>query len=222
MNSTLRNKAIFVLVIILVCVYGIIGLPKSKDELLKNWNDNIRLGLDLKGGSQLVLQVQAQDAFKAEADQTIERLKVEMQKDGVSYVALDRNDPQRLEDADSIEILVKGIAVDKVAAFREVVNSRFAAWNLNSVSGSDFKLTYKPTEAGVLRKDTLERSIRTIENRINGLGLAEATVQQRGGSQNESEVLVQMPGVDDPARVKALISAAAMLSITEVRGGPFT
>ena len=88
MNSTLRNKAIFVLAIILVCVYGIIGLPKSKDELLKNWNDNIRLGLDLKGGSQLVLQVQAQDAFKAEADQTIERLKVEMQKDGVSYVAL--------------------------------------------------------------------------------------------------------------------------------------
>ena len=61
MNSTLRNKAIFVLAIILVCVYGIIGLPKSKDELLKNWNENIRLGLDLKGGSQLVLQVQAQD-----------------------------------------------------------------------------------------------------------------------------------------------------------------
>ena len=221
MNSTLRNKAIFVLVIILICLYGIIGLPKSKAELVKNWNDNIRLGLDLKGGSQLVLQVQAQDAFKAEADQTIERLKIEMQKDGVSYVALDRNDPQRLEDAETIEIQVKGIAVDKVAAFREVVNSRFASWNLNSVSGSDFKLTFKPTEAGVLRKDTLERSIRTIENRINGLGLAEATVQQRGGSKNESEVLVQMPGVDDPARVKALISAAAMLSITDVRGGPY-
>jgi preprotein translocase subunit SecD len=221
MNSTLRNKAIFVLAIILICAYGIIGLPKSQADLVKNWNDNIRLGLDLKGGSQLVLQVQVQDAFKAEADQTIERLKVELQKDGVPYGVLDRNDPQRLEDADTIEIIAKGIAVDKVAAFREVVNSRFAAWNMNSVSGSDFKLTYKPTEAGVLRKETVERSMRTIENRINGLGLAEATVQQRGGTKNESEILVQMPGVDDPARVKALLSAAAMLSITEVRGGPF-
>lgn len=221
MNSTLRNKAIFVLAIILVCVYGIIGLPKNQAELVKNWNENIKLGLDLKGGSQLVLQVQVQDAFKAEADQTIERLKVEMQKDGVSYVAMDRNDPQKLEEAETIEIIVKGVAVDKVAAFREVINSRFAAWNMNSISGSDFKLTYKPTEAGVLRKDTVERSMRTIENRINGLGLTEATVQQRGGTQNESEILVQMPGVDDPARVKAILQAAAMLSITEVRGGPY-
>jgi len=222
MNSTLRNKAIFVLVIILICVYGIIGIPKSGAELVKNWNENIRLGLDLKGGSQLVLQVQVQDAFKAEADQTIERLKVELQKDGVPYGVLDRNDPQRLEDADTIEIIAKGIAVDKVGAFREVVNSRFAAWNLNSISGSDFKLTYKPTEAGVLRKDTVERSMRTIENRINGLGLAEATVQQRGGTKNESEILVQMPGVDDPARIKSILQAAAMLEITEVRGGPFS
>ncbi len=222
MNSTLRNKAIFVLAIILICVYGIIGLPKSKDELLKNWNDNIRLGLDLKGGSQLVLQVQVQDAFKAEADQTIDRLKAELQKDGVPYVAMDRNDPQKLEEAETIEIIVKGIAVDKVSAFRDVVSSRFAQWNLNSISGSDFKLTYKPTEAGAVRKDTVERSMRTIENRINGLGLAEATVQQRGGTQNESEILVQMPGVDDPARVKALLQTAAMLSITEVRGGPYS
>lgn len=221
MNSTLRNKAIFVLAILLVCVYGIIGLPKSKTELLKNWNDNIRLGLDLKGGSQLVLQVQVQDAFKAEADQTIERLKVEMQKDGVSYVALDRNDPQKLEEAETIEVIVKGVAVDKVSAFREIVNSRFASWNLGSISGSDFRLTYKPTEAGVIRKDTVERSMRTIENRINGLGLAEATVQQRGGTKNESEILVQMPGVDDPARVKSILQAAAMLEITEVKGGPF-
>lgn len=138
------------------------------------------------------------------------------------YVAMDRNDPQKLEDAETIEVIVKGIAVDKVSAFRDVVSSRFAQWNLNSISGSDFKLTYKPTEAGAVRKDTVERSMRTIENRINGLGLAEATVQQRGGTQNESEILVQMPGVDDPARVKALLQTAAMLSITEVRGGPYS
>ena len=62
MNSTLRNKAIFVLAVLLICVYGIIGLPKNQAELVKNWNENIKLGLDLKGGSQLVLQVQVQDA----------------------------------------------------------------------------------------------------------------------------------------------------------------
>jgi preprotein translocase subunit SecD len=220
MNSTLRNKAIFLLAVILICLYGIIGLPKSKEEFVQNWNNNIKLGLDLKGGSQLVLQIQVQDAFKAEADQTIERLKTELQTAGVPYTVMDRNDPQSLADAEKIEILVKGIPVDKVSTFREVINNRFAAWNYAGGS-TDFKLTYKPSEAVVLRKETVERSMRTIENRINGLGLAEATVQQRGGTQNESEVLVQMPGVDDPARIKSILQAAAMLEITEVKGGPF-
>ena len=55
--------------VILVCIYGIIGLPKSKDELVANWKNNIHLGLDLSGGTQLVMQVQLQDAFKADRRQ---------------------------------------------------------------------------------------------------------------------------------------------------------
>lgn len=221
MTSTIRNKAIFILAVVLICIYGIIGLPKSKDELVKNWNENIKLGLDLKGGSQLVLEVQVQDAFKAEADQTIDRLKAALQKDLIAYVAMDRNDPNKLEDAEKIEITVKGVASDKNSAFRDVITAQFTAWNLNSAGSNDYRLTYKPTEAQVLRKETVERAIRTIETRINGLGLTEATVQQRGGTQNESTILVQMPGVDDPGRVKSIIQAAAMLEITSVSGGPF-
>ncbi|MBM3783771.1 MAG: protein translocase subunit SecD [Acidobacteria bacterium] len=221
MSSTLRNKALFYLAIILVCVYGIVGMPKSKDELMKNWSEKIKLGLDLKGGSQLVLQVQVQDAFKAEADQTIDRLKASMQKEGISYVSMDRNDPATLEEADKIEILVKGVANDKNTAFRDLISAQYGVWNLNSAGSADHKLTYKPTEATVMRSDTVTRTIRTIETRINGLGLSEATVQQRGGTQSEATILVQMPGVDDPGRVRGIIQAAAMLEIVEVRGGPF-
>ena len=67
MGKNLTFKTIFIVVTIIVCIYGIIGIPKSKDELIANWNQNIKLGLDLRGGSHLVLQVQVQDAFKAEA-----------------------------------------------------------------------------------------------------------------------------------------------------------
>ena len=77
MTSNLKFRAIAIVVVILVCVYGIIGLPKSKEELADNWRKNIRLGLDLKGGSHLVLQVQLQDAFKSEADSVINRMKDE-------------------------------------------------------------------------------------------------------------------------------------------------
>ena len=71
----LRIKFFFILAVILVCLYGIIGLPKSKAELIANWHNNIHLGLDLRGGTYLVVQVQQQDAFNAQAGLDAERLK---------------------------------------------------------------------------------------------------------------------------------------------------
>lgn len=222
MDKNIRTKAIVIVATILICVYGIIGLPKSKDELVNNVANSIKLGLDLRGGSQLVLQVQVQDAFKADADQNIDRLKDEMLKGGIAYTSIDRNDPATIEDADKIQINIKGIPVDKTTVFREMLQQKFAAWQMSSVSSADYRLTVSTTEALTMRRDTVTRAMRTIENRINGMGLADgATVQQRGNGETNPEILVQMPGVDDPARVKALISAAANLEIVEIKDGPF-
>jgi len=113
MQKNLRWKLIVIVATVLISAYGIIGLPKSKEELLANWNQNIRLGLDLKGGSLLVLQVQLQDAFRAEADLTIERMKEQLAKDGVAVNAMERNDPASLKEADQIQINVKGVPLDK-------------------------------------------------------------------------------------------------------------
>src|SRR5271168_5290879 len=116
MNRNVKIKAAVIAAVILVCLYGVIGIPKSKDELLANWKKNIHLGLDLSGGTQLVMQVQLQDAFKAAADNTIEALKQELQKDGITAASEPtRNDPTTFEDADKVEIYVKGIPSDKSA-----------------------------------------------------------------------------------------------------------
>ncbi len=221
MDKNIRTKAIVIVATILICIYGIIGLPTSKEQLSQNIANSIKLGLDLRGGSQLVLQVQVQDAFKADADQNIERLKDEMLKAGIAYASVDRNDPATIEEADKIQINVKGIPVDKTAPFRELLQQKFSMWQMGSVGASDYRLTLNTTESLTMRRDTVTRSMRTIENRINGLGLAEATVQQRGNGEANPEILVQMPGVDDPARVKALLQAAAKLEIVEVKDGPF-
>lgn len=75
MKRNIKIKAGVIVAVILICIYGIVGVPKSKDELIANWKKNIRLGLDLRGGTQLVMEVQLQDAFKAFADNTVERLR---------------------------------------------------------------------------------------------------------------------------------------------------
>src|SRR5437762_1595008 len=108
MNRNLKFKALVIVAVILFCIYGVIGIPKSKDELVRNWNNSIHLGLDLKGGTHLVMQVQLQDAFKAAADTAIDHMKEELRKQNIDFAAIERNDPNRLEDADKIEINVKG------------------------------------------------------------------------------------------------------------------
>jgi preprotein translocase subunit SecD len=145
-----------------------------------------------------------------------------MGRQGIVHGELDATEPKTLADADKIEIHVKGIAVDKTAAFRAMVSEQFTSWNLTPMNSTDYRMTMKQTEALSLKRDTLERSMGTIENRINGLGLAEASVQQRGGADTEAEILVSLPGLDDPARVKSILQTAAMLELYEVKDGPFS
>src|ERR1700689_2740636 len=109
MGKNFKGRAIVIVVVILACVIGIVGFPKSGADLQRNWQNNIRLGLDLKGGSHLVVQVQVQDAVKAEPGQTMERLKDDVKKQSITWASMDRNDPQRVEDADSVEISIKGV-----------------------------------------------------------------------------------------------------------------
>jgi len=222
MDKGLRTRVFVILGILLLAVYGIIGLPKSVADLAANLKKNIRLGLDLKGGSHLVLQVQVQDAMKVEADQAIERVKEELRKASVDYASIDRNDPSSIDQADSIQINIKGVPAAKAGEFRSLVTDRFGVWILTPVNQSDYRMNLKPTELIAIKRDTVERSIRTIENRINNLGLTEPTIQQRGRAEAEYEILVQLPGVDDPARVKQIMQTAAMLELSEVKDGPFS
>ncbi|MCX7604028.1 MAG: protein translocase subunit SecD [Bryobacteraceae bacterium] len=219
--KSLKWKAALIVAITLACLYGVFGLPKSKDELIANWNRNIRLGLDLRGGSLLVVQVQLQDAFKVEATTQIERLKEELGKQSIPFQSIAHNDPQTLADADKIAIEVRGIPAEKSQLFRNIVAELLPSWVLTPLSSTDYRLTMKPTEALALKEDTVQRAITTIESRINGLGLAEASVQRRGGAGSEAEILISLPGLDDPARVKNILQTAALLELYEVKDGPF-
>jgi preprotein translocase subunit SecD len=221
MAKNLKTRTLVIVAVILACIIGIIGFPKSMADLKRNWESNIRLGLDLKGGSHLVLQVQVQDAVKANADQAIERLKDDLKKQNVTWNSIDRNDPQRPEDADSVEISLKGVLATQSSAFRNLINERYSDWVLTAQNSTDYALRMKPSELVALKRDTVEREIQTISNRINQLGLTEPSVQQYGRAGDQFEVLVQLPGVDDPARVKELIGTTAVLEISDVKDGPF-
>ncbi len=222
MDNNLKFRILSIVAVTLLCVFFIVGIPKSKAQLIENWNNNIRLGLDLRGGTELILRVNEQDAFKATADGIIDKLRDSMRSASIAYTDIDRNDPQSIEQADSIQITVKGVPAIKAAAFRQIYQDNFTdEWNLTPAGQSDYILTMKPSAALKLKDDTLTSAINIMNKKVNSLGLSETSVQKRGRSNADAEIMVQLPGLDDPARVMQFLQTQAVLGLYEVLGGPY-
>ncbi len=222
MQRNLMIKTVVIVATVLVCLFGIIGFPRSVSQLEANVQRNIHLGLDLKGGSHLLLQVQVQDAAKTTADQAIEALRDDVKSRNIAVDSFDRNDPQTLADTDSIQVNLHGVDATKTQAFRSLIADKYPDWILTPVNATDYRLNMKPSSLVDLKRNTVTQEQETIERRVNALGLTEPTVQEHGAPEKDAEILVELPGVDDPARVKDLIGTTAQLRIVEVKNeGPF-
>ena len=221
MKFTLWRKFVVVLTVTLGCLYGVIGLPSSVEEAKNNLSERIRLGLDLKGGVHLILQVQVQDAIRSECDRAIARLQSELTTRGIDVGTITRNDPRTVEEADSIMISIEGVQRDQVSDFRNAVEEMFPEWIPAAQTSSSWEMTMRPSALASIKRETVTQTIATIENRINGLGLTEPTIQQHGRADAEYEILVQLPGLTDPGRVMGILQMTAQLEITAVLGGPY-
>jgi preprotein translocase subunit SecD len=110
----------------------------------------------------------------------------------------------------------------KTSQFRNLVADKYPDWILTPVNATDYKMNMKPSALIDLKRNTVAQERDTIERRVNALGLTEPTVQDYGASDKASEILVELPGVDDPGHVKDLIGSAAQLRIVEVKNeGPW-
>jgi preprotein translocase subunit SecD len=216
MRKNLTTRTAIIVVTILVCIFGIVGFPKSRTELADNLKENIRLGLDLKGGSHLVMEVQVQDAVVGDARQTIERLQEELKKQNIGWTSMDVSDAHAVADADNVVVTVKGIQATQSGDFRNLIGADYSTYILTTLNSTDYSMKMKPSDLVDLKRETVARTIDTISNRINQLGVAESSVQQYGRSGSDYQILIQLPGVDDPARAKQLIGTTAMLEITGV------
>src|SRR5947209_14531630 len=125
MKRQLRFKFLFIIAVILISLYGVIGIPRNKAELVANWEKNIHLGLDLRGGTYPVVQVQQQDAFNAEAGTEADRLKEAARKAGILFNDISVAEAKTLQDAGNVAILVKGVPSTDAGKFRGLVNSDF-------------------------------------------------------------------------------------------------
>jgi len=216
MRKNLTSKTILIVAILLVFIFGIFGIPHGISG--QAWRDalsnRISLGLDLKGGTHLVLQVMVDEAVAAETDNAVGRLQGDLQAAGISVGSVGKPNP-----SDPVTLQISGVPANKTGDVRNLLDTKYGQqYNISSTSDG-FTLTLKPTEQQTLETKTLQQSIETISTRINSLGVTEPTVQEYGLGKNQ--ILVELPGVDDPGRVRDIIQSTAILEIHAVTGGPY-
>jgi len=209
MNPNLKWRALFIFAVILFCIYFLFGypvFPTSVAQVKVNFSKQIKLGLDLQGGTHLLLQVQIQEAIGQETDTTVDRLTTLLRSKNIHY-----DEVRRVDDT---HILVRNLDPAQVSQFRDIYNAQFATdWDMSAAAGdpNGYTWTLKTSAIARIQESTMTQSLETIDRRINALGLTEPTVQLHGRKDNE--ILVQLPGEGDPGRAMSVIQAGGQLEL---------
>jgi preprotein translocase subunit SecD len=211
MNSNLKWKAVFVFAVVFLCVYGLFGLPTfptSVAQLRDNFTQRIKLGLDLQGGTHLILQVQVNEAVRQQTDQAHDHLITQLREKNIHY--------DELREVSDTQMLAHNLSPDSTAGFRDLVDTNFPDWSIAPAPGetSGYLLTLKPSAIAAIQAQTMSESEDTIRRRTDALGLTEPFVAPYG--QGDNEIIVELPGEGDPNRAKSVIQAGGQLELRRV------
>jgi len=173
----------------------------------------IHLGLDLRGGIHLVLQVVVEDALNATVDDAVTTARDQATRKGIQFGAVQRVSPTSFS--------VEGTEPARVKDMRDVLRDFFrGGWEVRE--GSEGRFTVEMTDLfqRQLKDQTVQEAIRTLERRVNALGVTEPVIAATGS--RGDQILVQLPGVTDVEQAKRIIKTTAQLSLKLVENSATT
>src|SRR4030065_2082098 len=151
--------------------------------------DKIKLGLDLKGGIHLVLQVMTEDAITIETDTEIARLQEQLKKKNITFKAMVKGDAGNFT--------VQGLGADQEADLKSVLDESFQEWDC-SFLGQTVSLRMTDTAGRYLKEQAVTQALETIRNRVDTFGVSEPMIQRQGGG--GERIVVAVPGGGGPGR----------------------
>jgi preprotein translocase subunit SecD len=205
------------LAVTLTALAVLILLPSVTGALPDWWTSDIptpkiQLGLDLQGGTHLLLEVKLDEAVKTQLRRVGDDVKQQMKQNKLEVKSV-------TQDA-SGAVLVTLPSADERTAFLDLAGKVFSDMVIGLVpnsadAGPTYKMDYRPMELDQVRRNAMEQALETIRNRIDQLGVRETTIAQEGND----EILVQLPGIQDPERAKELIGKTGVLQFKLVDDG---
>ena len=225
-KKNLLQRSIIIAIVTLTGLYIVIGphgrWPHARDftpsGLKATLAQNIHLGLDLKGGSHLVMRVKTEEYLKRLAEDNA--IAAQLAAKGEN---LDVKDAHADTSGGDYRIGLQAGDPSKIKEIREAVEKKVelsdrAGWSFSS-SGNTMTWTLTSSSQRSLAEAATEQAMKIIESRINTLGVTEPTLQ-RHGAQNSHQILLQMPGITDPEHVKQLLKAQSHLELVHVVSPP--
>lgn len=204
MGKNLNGKLGFIVAVLLISVYGIFGIPHG--GLKQSLTNRIHLGLDLKGGTHLVVRVHTDEAISSDTDRDVASLNEKLAVMGAHAVKMDPAHPEVITiTGGSSPSDVRGVATAQ----------EYSSYSTSSNAGN-VVMTLTQEAINAKRKSTVDTSIEAIRQRIDSLGVSEPVIEKYG--LGDDQILIELPGVDDPARVDDIIHSTAKLEVHEVVG----
>jgi preprotein translocase subunit SecD len=224
-KKNLLTRVIIIAVVTIVGLYLVIG-PRHRPTLQDfTWSGikrslahNIHLGLDLQGGSHLVMRVKTEDFLKRLTEDNHVAAQ-NASKDAGFEIKASRADT----GTGNYRVVLEPADSSKVAAIKEAVEKKIelgdtSVWSY-SPSGGNLTWSMTPAAERLLAENATTQALNIIESRINALGITEPTLQTHG-AQSSHQLLLQMPGVQDPERVKEILKGESRLELVHVIGSP--
>ena len=221
-KKNLLQRIIIITLVTLAALYIVIG-PRRKPTrqdftwagIKQNLQNNIHLGLDLQGGSHLVMQVQTGEYLKRMTDDNAV---------AAQTAAKDANLPVKEARGEtgtnSYAVMLDTGDASKHKEVREAVEKKvdLRDWSF-SESGSVLRWSLPTAAQRLLAQQAVDQSLKIIDSRINTLGVTEPTLQTHGAA-GSNQILLQMPGISDPERVKQVLVGESRLDLVHVVSPP--
>lgn len=228
MKKNILRRFIIILIVTIACLYIVLGprrrdaegklqWPKASDftaqGIKQTLRDNIRLGLDLKGGTHLVMQVQTDVYLKRLTENTAQAVETTAKTAGYNVQQVLPN-----VSSSNYQIVLTAADASKLSEMRDELPKKvdLQNWTAN-VSGNSITWSLTSAAQRALSESAVDQAYRIVDSRINAVGVAEPTLQKHGG-QNSTQILLQMPGIQDPERVKKLLAGESRLELMKVVG----
>src|ERR1051325_6554057 len=223
-KRNLLQRAIIIAVVAVVGIYIVVGphgrRPHAADfkwsGIKANLANNIHLGLDLKGGSHLVMRVKVDEYLKRLTEDNAVAA-----QNAAKDAGFDVKEAHAVTAAGNYRVIMTVGDAAKINEVRDVVQKKVdlsdnAGWSF-SPAGTILNWSLTGAAQKLMADSATDQALKIIDSRINAIGVAEPTLQRRGG-QNSNEILLQMPGISDPEHVKQLLAGQSHLELVHVVG----